>query len=170
MKKRGYIAVAVALVVLVAAVFILLKLNAPKTELLSGSISIVKDGAVIRTFTMEEITAMPYVEHFKEIVSSSSAGEKGTYRGVPLRQLLNSADESLLPASTKVIARAQDAYVTVYSSDEVSAGDGIFIAYSRDGQSLGTLEGGGTGPFRVILLDDEFGTRSVKYLSEIEIR
>ena len=109
MKKKGYIAVAAALIVLIAAVIVLLKLNAPKSEMLPGSVSVIKDGAVLRTYTMEDITAMPYVEYFKEIRSSSTAGEKGTYRGVPLRQLLNSIDESLLPGSGKVIARAQDA-------------------------------------------------------------
>jgi hypothetical protein len=44
------------------------------------------------------------------------------------------------------------------------------IAYLCDGKGLGTLKEGGTGPLRVIVLNDAFGTRCCKYVYKIEVK
>ena len=62
-----------------------------------------------------------------------------------------------------------DGYTATFSADEIRTGGNILVAYAMDGASLGTMAAGGTGPFRIIIRDDVFGTRGVKYLIEIEI-
>ena len=169
MKKKQTIIIAVIVVVLLAAVVVLAVLNRPDGEFVSGSIQIVQDGQTLHTFTMEEIQDMPYVEAEKEIVSSSFANEQGLYRGVPLRALLDAVDPALLDGASRVIARAEDGMVMAYGASEVADSDSVLVAYSRDGKSLGSLDDGGSGPFRIVIVDDEFGNRSTKYLVQVEV-
>ena len=168
-KKKQTIIIASVVALLVVAVALLAWLNRPKGEIISGSIRVIHNGETLRTFTMEEIAAMPYVEVEKEIVSSSYANEAGLYRGVPLRALLGVVDESLLDGASRIISRAEDGFVTAYSAAEVAESDSVIVAYQRDGESLGTKADGGSGPFRIVIVDDEFGNRSTKYLYEIEV-
>ena len=169
MKRRGTIIIISILVLLAAAIAVLVVLNDPG-EAETGTITIVRGDETVRVFTMEEITAMPYIEVYKKITSSSFKDIEGTFRGVPLRALIESADATLLDGATQIVTRSEDAFATAFSAEEVLESDSVFIAYSLDGESLGTLAGGGTGPFRVIITDDEFGNRSAKYLFKIEIR
>lgn len=169
MKKKNIVLIAVVMVVLVAAIAVLAYLNAPERELIAGTLTVVKDGETLATYSMEDIASLEYVEVEYEVVSSSHNNESGLYRGVPLRALLASVDESLLENSVQIVVRAEDNYVTAYSSEEVAESDSILIIYMRDGESLGTMSDGGTGPFRVLITSDEFGTRAAKYLAEIEV-
>ena len=169
-KKRNIIIVICLLVVLAGAIAILSIINAPKGKTESGTISIVSNKETLHTFTMEEIEAMKYIELNKKIESSSYADVEGTFRGVPLHELLDQVDTSLLTGDNKIVVRSEDAFVTAFGASEVADSDDIFVAYMLDGKSLGTMKDGGMGPFRVIIQSDEFGNRSAKYVCEIEVQ
>jgi DMSO/TMAO reductase YedYZ molybdopterin-dependent catalytic subunit len=159
-----------ALALIAGLMGILSWLNVSGKSLESGSVSIVQDGRVLREYTMDELAAMPYIEVWKTIASSSHANGEGLFRGVPLRALLNEVDENLLKNATQIVSQAEDAFVSAYSKDEVAESDSVFIAYSKDGKGLGSLKDGGSGPFRIIIQGDEFGNRSTKYLVRIEVK
>ena len=169
MKKRGTIIIISVLVLLAAAIAVLAVFNDPG-EAETGTLTVVCEGEAVRTFTMDEVMEMPYIEVYKKISSSSFQDIEGTFRGVPLRAIIDSADASLLTDATQIITRSEDAFAAAFSAEEVTESDSVFVAYSLDGKSLGTMDSGGTGPFRLIIADDEFGNRSAKYLFKVEIR
>jgi hypothetical protein len=170
MKKRNTIIVLSLLTVLAIAIVILAVTNAPKDKPVSGTISIISNGATLRIYTMEEIGAMEYIEVYKKIESSSYADVEGTFRGISLHTLLEKVDPSLLTSGKKIVVRSEDAFVTAFSADEVSENDNIFVAYMLNNKPLGTLKDGGMGPFRIIIQNDQFGNRSAKYVCEIEVQ
>lgn len=170
MKRKNIIIVAVIVLVLIAAIAVLVVLNAPKGEIESGTVSVVSGGETVAQFSMEDLQAMDYVEVEKELVSASYDNDQGVFRGVPLRDVISACDDDLSQDMSQVVVRSEDAFVAAYSADDVMDGDNIFLAYSKNGEGLGNLENGGTGPFRIIVSDDEFGNRCAKYVYEIEIK
>lgn len=168
-NKRAVIIVCAVLVVLAAAIGVLAYLNAPK-DLEEGQLVLVKGESTLASWTMEELKALPAVETYKEITSSNHAGDSGTFRGVALHTLLGGVGEEALAGVTKVYVYAQDGYTTSYKLSEVSGSDDFLLAYSKDGQGLGTMNNNGTGPLRLVVVSDEFGTRSCKYVYKIEIK
>ena len=59
----------------------------------------------------------------KEIVSGNKGNESGVYRGVPLREILAAADESILSECSSVTGTASDGFVSVYSMSEITGSD-----------------------------------------------
>lgn len=167
-KKKSIIIVVAVLVALAAAITVLALLNRPENLPETGSIT-VKWGESSVTLTMEDIQALDYVEIEKEIVSASFQNDQGVFRGVPLHTLLESQGIDL-DSSAQAVVRSEDGYVAAYPMDEVTDSDNIILAYAKDGEGLGTKDSGGSGPFRIIIADDEFGNRSAKHVSEIEAK
>jgi DMSO/TMAO reductase YedYZ molybdopterin-dependent catalytic subunit len=169
MKRNGIIIA--ALVAMAGLIGALAWLNAPKgAAVTSGDMAVTHNGETLRVYTMEDIMAMPYIEVQKEIVSSSHGNESGLFRGIPLRALLNEVDENLLINAQQIISHAEDAFVSAFSSEEVAESDSIVVVYAKDGQGLGAMGDGGSGPLRLIIQDDPFGNRSTKYLTQIEVK
>jgi len=168
-KKRGVTAVILVLVILAAVVTVLALLNRPGELPVTGEVSITAGGETLKTYTAEDLRAMPYIEVQKEIVSSSFANDEGLFRGVPLRTLLENAGADLSSAS-QVVVRADDGFVSAFPADEVTESDNVFLCYSKNGEPLGSREEGGSGPFRIIVTEDPFGNRCAKYVCEIEVR
>lgn len=167
-KKKSIIIVVAVLVVLVSAITVLALLNRPDSLPETGSIT-VKWGESSVTLAMEDIQALEYVELEKEIVSASFQNDQGLFRGVALHTLLESQGIDLSSA-VQAVVRSEDGYVSAYPMDEVTDGDNIILVYSKNGEGLGTKDSGGSGPFRIIIADDEFGNRSAKFVSEIEVK
>ena len=168
MKIKSNLAVLLVLTVLAAVIAILAWANAPRGNA-EGRIAIVMDGVTLRAWSMQEIKALPAVDVQKTINSASYADDSGNFRCVDLRVLLDLTGEDLLASDARIIARASDGYTASFTADEIRSGGNILVAYAKDGSDLGTMTDGGTGPFRIIIRDDMFGTRGTKYLIEIEI-
>ncbi len=166
--RKGVIIVIAVLLILAAATLVLALLNRPENLPERGSVAIVS-GEERRELTLAEIKALPYIEAEKEIISSSFEDDEGLFRGVALRALLESAGVDM-SAVKQVIVRSEDGFVAVYPAEEVTEGDDIILAYSKNGEGLGSLADGGTGPLRIIVFSDEFGTRCAKYVSGIEVK
>lgn len=168
-KKRNILIVILALTVLACATAVLAFINKPAETAVSGSVAIKSGGETVRTYTMDDLMVLDCVEVQKEIVSSSFANDEGLFRGVALRVLL--ADAGIdLESSSQIIVRAEDGFVSAFPADEITESDGIFLAFSKNGEGLGSLDSGGSGPFRIIVSDDPFGNRCAKYVCEIEVK
>ena len=76
MKTKSNLAVLLVLTALAAAFAILAWANAPRGNV-DGSIAIVMDGVTLRTWSLQEITALPAVDVQKAISSASHADENG---------------------------------------------------------------------------------------------
>lgn len=164
------IAVIAALVVIIgAAAWINQQNNGSAGGDADGSLEVVRDGDVIRQFSYEEICSMESVSFEKEIVSGNKGNESGVYRGVPLREILAAADESILSECSSVTGTASDGFVSAYSMSEVTGSDSIVVVYEKDGEPLKKRSEGGSGPLRIVAADDTYGTRSTQYLTRIEV-
>lgn len=168
-NRKNLIIVFAVLLALALAAAVLAYMNRPAELPETGSVSVKSGGAVIAEYTLDDIAAMDSIEVHKKIVSSSFADDEGLFRGVPLRALLSVAGADV-ESSAQVVVRSEDGFVAAFPMDEVLESDNIFLAYSKNGESLGTLQSGGVGPFRIIVTEDSFGNRCAKYVSEIEVK
>ena len=165
--RRNILISGVILVLLAGATLILARLNRPAAMTEGGTLRVIVDGAVLREFTMQELSALPPVEAEKALSDGDGSPSESVYRGPALRTILEEAGADLSGAS-QVSVRSDDGYVTVFEIAEILESDSILLAYSRDGAGLGDRDSGGTGPYQVIAAQDEFGTRCAKYVCELE--
>lgn len=167
MKKSRI--VVIVLIILAAAIAVLAFLNRPADLPESGVLSVTAGDAEIKSYTMEEIQKLPYVEIQKEIISSSHENDEGLFRGVPLHTLLENAGADLAGAEQCVV-QSEDGFVSAYSMEEVTESDNILLVYAKNGEALGSMDDGGTGPFRIVVTEDPFGNRCAKYVCRLEIK
>ena len=168
-NKKQLLIVLACLVVLAVAILILAQMNRRDDLPLSGQISLKIGEEEAALYTMEQIQAMPYIEVEKEIVSSSYANDEGLFRGVPAQALWAEAGVDLAQYKQMVVT-SEDGYVAVFPVDELLDTDAVLLIYAKNGESLGTLADGGTGPFRILAVKDEFGTRCAKYVCELALQ
>ncbi len=126
-------------------------------------------GQPVKTFTMEQIMEMPSVEKQVTIRSSSEGTQTHVFTGTPLREILTGLENAVLTDASKVTASGLDSYTVVFDSEEIMSRDHVLLVYAQDGKPLGSKSEGGTGPFRIIILGDQFGLRAVKYVNELEV-
>lgn len=171
MTKKLNIKVIVVIIIALAVVVIIGSyLNRPDNDFADATINITQDDQTLKSFTLEEVKKLPAVGIEKTVVSSSKGNETGVFTGVWLADLLKEVDPQLLTGEHKFITKAVDGYASVLSSTEVNQPENVLLAYAKDNQSLGTIDDGGSGPFRIIIVEDPFGNRSARFLNEIEIK
>jgi len=134
------------------------------------SISIVKDGKTADKITLEEIKKMQPLNVKLTIRSSSRKDETSVYTGVQAKDILNQADPELLKKYSKFIFTAGDGYSAAFTAKEINRDQDVMLIYSRNGKSLEPYNDGGTGPMRLVVRSDTYGTRSVMYLTKIQCR
>ncbi len=141
-----------------------------KTELQEDEIVIVKseDKEVKRMdFTLiKELEAMEFPATLK---SSGKDPVELTYKGVEVRRLLEKLGLTV-EGKKQLIAKAVDGYTVALSVEEVMAEDNVYLVYEREGEPLGKKEDGGSGPYQIVIREDAFGQRWVKFLMELEIK
>ena len=171
MRKQTQVAiVAAVLVVLAGAVVALAQVNRSDAHVTIGTVAVTRNGSTLQTFDAEQVRKLRSVSEKKVILSSSHEDETAVFTGVPLRVLLAAVRPDLLDDAGMIVTRSTDGYVSSLAPEEVADGDAVLLVYAKDGESLGTFEDGGTGPFRIIILTDKFGNRCTKWVNEIEIR
>jgi len=168
MIRRGNGLILLTLLILAILTGVLAWANAPPPGT-DATLTIEKDGVVLKVWTLEQIRALPASEVTKNIQSASHPAESGVFRGVALYVLLEQTETDLLTGAANIITRAADGYTVSFTAGEILPDGNIIVAYARDGQPLGRLADGGTGPCRIIIRDDAFGTRGTKYLTAIEV-
>lgn len=134
------------------------------------SLTISRSGQSDIVMSLRDIERLKAETAEAEIASSSKGNEKGSFTGVCVRDVLNSADKDILGEYRTFIFKAGDGYSAALSAKEIKNGSGIMIAYRKNGRLLEHYNDGGTGPMRLLVTTDSYGTRSVMYLVGIECR
>jgi len=122
--------------------------------------------AIGLSLSLEDLAGMPHYE-----AEATIHGRTVAYRGISLGELLELAEvpEGGDLLRTIVFARAPDGYEVVFALAELS-GDfndrTVLIADRRDGEPLPPEE----GPLRLVVPWEKRGARSVRQVSEIEVR
>ncbi|NLM51584.1 MAG: molybdopterin-dependent oxidoreductase [Firmicutes bacterium] len=168
MKKVIVILVILAVIV---GVFAYLNKEGVRDKALSQQnaiLIIVADGKEYEV-TFAEILALEAVEFPAVLRSSGKPPVDTTYTGVELKDIL--AQKGITTeGKTQVITKAVDGYTVALSLEEVLADDNVYVVYKRDGKDLGAREEGGSGPYQIVIRQDEFGQRWTKFLMEIELQ
>jgi DMSO/TMAO reductase YedYZ molybdopterin-dependent catalytic subunit len=140
-------------------------------DLPSQALDIKGNVATQKTYAPADLQALPQQD---VELAAPDGGAQRVYRGVRLRDLIAAAK----PIETGrfdlrqsiVVARATDGYLAIFSWVELfdsPIGDGVIVAWSRDGQPLGD----GEGSFALVSArDTRSGPRHVRWLRSIELR
>ncbi|NLF47990.1 MAG: molybdopterin-dependent oxidoreductase [Clostridiales bacterium] len=126
-----------------------------------------KGNRTVKTYTLNEIKKMPAQSFKAEINSSSGEDEEGTYKGVELKYILDSADKKLLKTHDRFILTAGDGFSSAVTAKEVRKDRTVFVVYEKDGKELLHMNEGGKGPMRIVMPKDTYGTRSTQFLVKI---
>jgi len=135
-----------------------------------GTITFISGENTIK-LSFDEITALEHHE-FKATEDTSSSGPTSCkYIGVLLKDVLNKASikDETIKASSKVLVKGLDGYVTALPQDEVLSDNSIYLAFEKNGKPLGSMKKGGSGPFQLIALSDSFSQRWCKYVAEVSL-
>ncbi len=170
-SKKTAAIIAVVILILLAACAVLVKLNnsgaAAGAE--AGKITVVCGGEQVAVFELQDLQAMERVDIKKHISSGSGDDEDGVFSGVNLKDVIAAAGITLTGNEKSIMVKSEDGYTTAFEADEVMADDCVLLVYEKDGELLKGSSEGGNGPFRIVAVDDTFGTRCAKYVNAIEI-
>lgn len=163
------------IVISVLAVFTLVlasinmkSINATASE--EGSITFTAGEKAVK-LTFDEITSLNHVEFRATEDTSKSGPTARKYKGVLLKEVLNKAsiDDEMIANSSKIIVKGLDGYTIALAKEEVLSNKTVYLAFEKDGKSLGTMKKGGSGPFQMIAVSDSFSQRWCKYVFEVSL-
>ncbi len=160
---------AIAVLALMAAVFSGCSLPGGQDELAyqrEAEVRIISDDE--RTETVDFDAILELQEH-SFTVDRSDRDDNNSYTGVLLKELLASIGVDVDDAE-QFIGKAADGYTVALPAGEVLDDDLVFIVYKINDEPLSPAAEGGSGPYRLVVKDDEFGQRWVKHLEEIVVR
>lgn len=171
-SKRTAVIIAAAILILLTACIILVRLNnsGAAADAESGRITVIAGGEKAAVFELQDLQAMKRVDIKKHIASGSGDDEDGVFSGVDLKDVIEAAGVTLTGDEKSIAVKSEDGYTTAFDADEVMADDCVLLVYEKDGELLKGRSEGGNGPFRIIAVDDAFGTRCAKYVNAIEIQ
>lgn len=164
----------IILVILIVIVGITAYLNRDyvkdKEVLVENHSFVIKDGeketAIIDLVAIE---ALEPVEFKANLKSSGKDPVEYTYKGVALKTVLDSVEQSLA-SKKQVIIRSIDGYTVALGLEEVLEDDNVYVVYEREGEPLGKKEEGGSGPYQIVLRKDPFSQRWAKFVVEVELQ
>jgi DMSO/TMAO reductase YedYZ molybdopterin-dependent catalytic subunit len=170
-KNKAALCLVIVIIFLVIACFVLVRLNNTSLDANAeeGKVAIVCNGEKAAAFEVDDLKAMESTDIKKHISSGSGKDEDGVFTGVNLKDVISAAGIALTGSEENITVKSEDGYTTAFDIDEVLADDCILLVYEKDGQLLGGRSDGGNGPFRIIAVDDMFGTRCAKYVNIIEV-
>lgn len=171
-SRRSTKPILIITIALLIAVPVFAYVNASNSEDSADgySLTVSREGKIIDTYSFDEIMAMKSVDVKKEILSAKHADESGTFRGVPLEEILNHTDPEIMKECTKFISRAGDSYSSALSLEDLNETANVLVVYEKDGKKLKPFKEGGSGPMRLIIMSDTYGNRCTKYLIGIDCR
>lgn len=106
---------------------------------------------------------------FEEVLQSSdSPDQTDVYKGVLMKDVL---DEYRIPYEDKeqIMAQSADGFSTVFTIEEVLEDDNVYIVYEINGEPLAPKDEGGSGPYQLVVRQDEFAMRWIKFLMELDV-
>lgn len=170
MKSKDRLAIGI--IVLFGLIMVVLgAVNSCATDQkLEGALEIYLNGEKVATISATDLSAFKSAT-FKAVIRSSSEGNsEAEFTGALVYDIALKAVPSIADGFKAIIVKAEDGYQTVLSKDEVLLKDNAYICYLMNGAPIKGKLQKGHGPLRLIIRNDEFGQRWVKYVNRIEIR
>lgn len=121
-----------------------------------------------KLFSMDDVFTLTPYEPTVVQRSATFGNGKFTYTGVLLRDLLEMAGADI-EAIDMVVVNGADGYVSGITGKELRNTDSVYLCYYKNGSVLGDKASGGSGPFQLIVSDDIFAQRWVRFVSEIVV-
>lgn len=167
-SKRNKLIIIIVIVALAILIGVLALVNASgnKSEV-EGGITVILDSKTVQ-YSPDAIKDFESISFEKEIKSSSKDDETGTYKGVPLEVILGEIDSDWGNKYENFILTASDGFSTAVSKSDITQGENVVIVYEKDGEALKGADDEGPGPYRIIIVNDPFGNRSIMNLVSIE--
>ncbi len=170
-KEKKIILIILAVFALLIAIFALLNFNSISNI---GSNKI--DSTILfKTKDKDYIVGFDLIdkldsEEFEAVVRSNGKKSKTVmYTAVKLVDILDSLNIDY-KSTNKAIVKAEDAYISAVSIDDINIDGNVYIAYKMNGKYLKSRQDGGEGPFQLIIRKDNFSQRWVKYVIEVELQ
>jgi len=170
-KNTKLIMAITAVLVVVVAVFAFLNREniASKKEAQESGVFFIHAGGEEFTVTMEDIEALSPFTIVANYKKSGQAASNRTFQGVSLKAVVErmGVDYSRY-ASVSFLAA--DGYASALSIAEAMDDGNCYIVIAEENKPLGTRESGGSGPFMMILAQDQFSQRWCKFLLEVNLQ
>jgi hypothetical protein len=170
-KNTKLIMAITAVLVVVVAVFAFLNREniASKKEAQESGVFFIHSGGEEFTVTMEDIEALSPFTIVANYKKSGQAASNRTFQGVSLKAVVErmGVDYSRY-ASVSFLAA--DGYASALSIAEAMDDGNCYIVIAEENKPLGTRESGGSGPFMMILAQDQFSQRWCKFLLEVNLQ
>ena len=169
--KKSTIAIIAVVVVLLVVSIVFAGLNRSTIEESDGTtVAVEVAGEIIATYTIDDMKAMEGVETIhKYIKSGSREDEDSDFTGIEVRDLILAADPTALDNAKTITAVSGDGYASSYDIDEVMEDSNIMLIYEQDGAALIPYSEGGTGPLRIVVMADAFGSRSSFWITKLVV-
>ena len=166
--------VIIIVIILVAIVGVTAYLNrenlADKDVLQEKALIIIKDdGKEVERIDFDFVKKQGELTFNKELDTSDSDPREHSYTGVPLKNIITGVGIELADKQ-QLIVRAIDGYTVALTSREVLADDNVYLVYKSDGQFLKGKKEGGSGPYMIVIRQDQFGQRWCKFVIEVEAK
>ncbi len=171
-KNKKILIFVVAALVVIIGIFAFLNKDsvAEKKSLNNDAIFIIKEnGEEVQSFDMEEIRSLGESNFKANLKTSGKDPIEYEYTGVLLKNVFEEAGVSL-EGKDAVVMTAADGYATSVEMKKVLADDNVYVAYMREGESIGTKEEGGKGPYQIIISKDQFSQYWCKYALSAEAK
>jgi len=169
--KKTVTLIVVLLVVIVAVTAYLNRGDLAEKQELQEEAQIIftVNGDETARFNLAEIKEMGEVNFNKELDTSETGPEEQSFTGVLLKNVIDAAGITLQDKQ-QVIVKAVDGYTVALTADEVQAEDNVYLIYMNNGEFLKPKSEGGTGPYRIVIKEDQFGQRWCKFITEVELK
>jgi len=173
MKNKGVLLVATVTAALTAAVIVLALLNrdniAPKKEAQENGIFYIYADETEYAVTMDDIEALAPFNITANYKKSGQPPETRVYRGVSLKAVMERLGIDVSEFRSASFTAA-DGYASALTIAEAMDGDNCYVVTAMGGVPLGTKEDGGSGPYMMILANDQFSQRWCKFLLEVRLK
>lgn len=157
-------AVGILILFLLVIISVCSKINYSGVQTDDSAITIYDDGTEAASYSLVDLRQMVPVSEELHIESTGGEDEDGVFTGVMLEQLLKKAG---IESCKTIIFTAGDGYSVAIKADEM---DKVLVVYEKNGAALEPFSEGGAGPFRIAVIGDPYGNRSLKCLAEIRCK
>lgn len=170
MKSKIALAIIVLAVIVGITGFINLKSVEVKKDLEENSRFVIKEkGKEIAVLDMNEIRSLGEEEFSANLKKSGKEPIPFNYTGVLFKNILKKYNINLDNKSA-IIFTAIDGYTVAVEIEKILEDDNVYLAYMREGESLGNRENGGSGPYQMIISKDPFSQYWCKFAIEADVQ
>ena len=132
-------------------------------------ITFLEDSKEVDTVKMSFVKKQGENTFNKDLDTSDSGPVEHTYTGVPLKNVIEEVGIDF-DNKKQVVVKAVDGYTVALTAKEVREDDNVYLVYQSNGKPLKSKKEGGTGPYRLVIKNDQFGQRWCKFVTEVNVK